>query len=166
VNRAKKAALLLIPLLPVASFCWLITRGNAVWRVHHHYPTATVSFAPVNSPDPARSDLVRLLGFRFYSGQDRIGIDLSDATVDLNDFRGMSITYMTFTRCRLSDIRPVLSEYHPLVIFDDCDLSAVPPDQLRFLYSTDDAPKVRSIGNLYPRSYPGVKGLHEYSLFP
>ena len=82
----------------------------------------------------------------------------------------MTISYLTLTRCRLSDIRPVLSEYHPDVTFNHCDLSAVPLDQLRFLSSTDD-PNVFTVSNFFlregfPRSYPGITGLHDYSLFP
>ena len=84
--KPKKAILIAVALLPVVSFCWLITRGNVVWRVHHRYPTARVAFTPVNSPDPAWGDLVRLLGIRFYSGGESISIQLSDQTVDLETF--------------------------------------------------------------------------------
>ena len=169
--KPKKAILITIALLLVGSFGWLITRGNVIWRVHQNYPTATVAFAPVNSPDLAWGDFIRIFGIRFRSGSESISIRISDTTVDLNDFRGMSISYLTLTRCRVADIRAVLSEGHPDVAFDDCDLSAVPPDQLRFLGTIESQPTIRTVGNFFlrdgfPRSYPGVTPLHRYSLFP
>ena len=169
--KPKKAILLAVAVLFVASFLLLITRGNVIWRVHHYFPTATVRYSPVNSPDASWGDLVRLLGIRFYSGGESISIDISDQTVDFTHFRAMTISYMQLTRCRVSDIRLLLSEYHPYVTFEDCDLSSVPADQLKFLGTTSGHPNVFTVGNFFlrdgfPRSYPGVTALHEQSLFP
>jgi hypothetical protein len=150
--KPKKAIALAIVVLLGVSFLWLVTRGNVVWRVHHHYPTAVVRPAPVNSPDLHWGDFVRLLGIRFRAGSEYISIRISDQTVDLDDFRGMSISFLTLTRCRLSDLRPILSKYHGDIALEDCDLSGVPADQLEYYRER--------------RPYPGVKGLEEYSLFP
>lgn len=150
--KPKKVVLLAAATVLVASFSWLVTRGNVLWRIQHYYPTATVRYAPINSPNVHWADFIRLLGISFRAGSEHISIAISDQTVDLTHFRSMSISFLTLTRCRISDIRPLLSKYHGDVSLNDCDLSAVPPDQLQFYRER--------------RPYPGVIGLNEYSLFP
>ena len=137
--------LIICVLLLAASFGWRITWGNAVWRVHRNYPAAQVDFSPQYSPDASWGDLVRLLGIRYYSSHEPISITLSDAAVNFDDFRGMLITKMCLTRCRVTDLRPIL-KLHPASSFTHCDLSALPPDQMSRLWELE--------------LYPGTFHLH------
>jgi len=154
---------------------WWVTRGNAVWRVHQNYPNAEVRYSPEMSGDLSLdglvAELIRATGIDFLSGDEPLGITLRDTGVDFSDFRGMTINHMTLMNCSVADIRPLLSEYHPYVTFSHCDLTRLPQDQKKYLTPDSTDPQVLQLGNFFlldgvPNSYPGVIGLHEYTLFP
>ena len=138
MNR-KRALLLIAIILLVGRFCWVITRGNVVWQVHRHYPNAEVYLYPLNTPAPSWGDLMRLTGVRFIARNEQVGIRVSDQTVNLDHFRGLKLNSITLLRCRVSDIR-VLLERRPAVALQDCDVSALPPDQARFLKPIESFP--------------------------
>jgi hypothetical protein len=72
--------------------------------------------------------------------------DLYDATVDLNQLRGIPWCFLKLHRCRISDLS-ILKEMNILdshcdVYFDDCDISAVPHTQFTpGFYSLPKDPK-------------------------
>lgn len=74
----RRAILLAIVLVFGTSFGWLITWGNAVWRVHRHYPHAKVYLNPLNSPDPTLGDLIRPLGIDFCGRREFVRIAVTN----------------------------------------------------------------------------------------
>jgi hypothetical protein len=62
-----------------------------------------------------------------------LDIEISDATVDLNQLRGIPWCFLKLHRCRISDLSLLremnILDSHCDVYFDDCDVSAVPRTQ-------------------------------------
>ena len=123
------------------------------------------------SIDGLVAELIRATGINFLSGDEPLGIDIEGEEVDLEDFRGMTINHMKLTDCVVTNLRPLLTEYHPYVTFSNCDFTAVPEEHLKFLNQDQDDSNVHRLGNFFlkdgiSKPYPGGAGLHTYSLFP
>jgi len=174
-RRIAKIAILVALVTGFGVPLWWVTRGNAVWRVHQNYPKAEVRYSPEMSGDLSFdgliAELIRATGIDFRSGDEPLGVDIRGAEVECTDFRGMTINHMKLTDCVVTDLRPLLTEYHPYVTFSNCDLTAVPEEHLKFLNQDQGDPNVYRLGNFFlkdgiSKPYPGGAGLHTYSLFP
>lgn len=118
---------------------YLLTRGNAVWRVRSHYPNSEFSLAGDRIRDISVSgaigSLFRGIGLDYYGGGEPLGIIITDqeGPIDLEHFKGITIGDLRFVNCTLKDIRLVLGTYRPWTTFQNCDLSDVPESQMKYL---------------------------------
>lgn len=98
-----------------------------VWRVRLRYPSANITdcheygfFAPafLHSRITTADDL--------YDGA-YLHIEISDKSVDLNQFRDVPFFFLVLKRCKLTDIRLIQDTQlgHRGIWFQDCDLSAI-----------------------------------------
>jgi hypothetical protein len=108
------------------------TVNPMVWSVHRRFPSAKVSDLYENPFVPAFlhpyvKDPNDLYENRY------LDIEISDATVDLNQLRGIPWCFLKLHRCRISDLSLLremnILDSHCDVYFDDCDVSAVPRTQ-------------------------------------
>ena len=174
-HRITKIVFIGVLVTVLAAPLWWITRGNTVWRVHQKYPDAVVRYSPETSGDLSIdgliAELIRATGVDFLSGDEPLGIDIEGEKVDFADFRGMTINHIKLTDCVVTNLRPLLTEYHPYVTFLNCDLTAVPEEHLNFIFQDQEDSNVYRLGNFFlkdgiSKPYPGGAGLHTYSLFP
>jgi hypothetical protein len=154
----------------VAALSYVNTRGNVQWRVHQHYQHAKVERRSEGTPESSLDGfLLRSLGFRYVSPFEPVAITITGASepVDFDHFRGMLISYLTVRKSTIKDLRPLLTEYRPVVSIFHCDLTALPEDQRAFLHFQPDFERysVYTPEDQSPR-YPGGVGLHSHSFYP
>jgi hypothetical protein len=154
----------------VATLFYVNTRGNVRWRVHQHYPQAQVERRSEGTPESSLDGfLLRSLGFHYLSPFEPVGITITGASepVDFDHFRGMSISYLTVRNSTIKDLRPLLTEYRPVVSIYHCDLSGLPENQRLFLHFQSDFERysVYTPQDHTPQ-YPGGVGLHSYGFYP
>jgi hypothetical protein len=129
-------------LLFLALAVFMFVSRSATGQIRLLFPGAQVYFDPVNSPDITLGTLVRCM-FPSYVGknEDSVGFELADRgePVDFSRLvgRGFLLHSIRLTRCKVTDLRPLASLGSPLVIFDDCDLSALPDEQRELVYPYD-----------------------------
>lgn len=86
--------------------------------------------------------LIRVVVPSYFERTEDIGIELSDhpTPIDFTPFASFRLHSVHLRRCTVSDMR-ALATMGAFVTLDDCDLSALPPDQRGLLWSPDpDAP--------------------------
>ena len=154
----------------VVALCYVNTRGNVRWRVHQHYPQAQVELRSEGAPDPSIDGLIlRSFGFRYISPFEQVSITISGASepIDFSRFRGIIITYLTVRNSTINDLRPLLTEYRPVVSIFHCDLTELPEEQRAFLHYQPEFERysVHTPENTVPQ-YPGGVGLHSHGFYP
>ncbi len=103
-----------------------------LWSVHSRFPSAKVSDLYEGLLVPAFLHPYVKAPNDLYENR-YLDIEISDATVDLNQLRGIPWCFLRLHRCRISDLSLLremdILDTHDDVSFDDCDLSAVPRNQ-------------------------------------
>ena len=128
----------------VLATAYLLTRGNAVWRIRSHYPNSEFSLAGDRTRDISLSGtiggIIRGVGLDYYGGGEPVQILVTNAEepIDLDHFKGITIEKLRFVNCTLTDIRLVMGTYRPWTTFENCDLSAVPATQMKYLDFRDE----------------------------
>lgn len=88
--------------------------------------------------------------------------------IDLEHFKGITVEKFTFVNCALSDIRLVMGTYRPWATFKNCDLSAVPANQMKYLDFRDEFESYivngRRLGDDPPEDFTRPHGI--YAFYP
>lgn len=139
-----RKVILAVLVVLVFSAGYILTRGNAVWRIRSHYPDSELSLAGDRVRDISISgaigSLIRGSGLDYYGGGEPVQIPVKDTEepIDLEDFKGIKIEKLTFVNCTLRDVRFVMGNYRPWTTYTNCDLSAVPATQMKYLDFKDE----------------------------
>jgi len=140
---AQNTLLLIVGICVFLIVAWTV--NPMVWRVQRLFPSATISDLYEGPIVPAFLHPYVKNPNDLYENR-YLNIEISDATVDLNQLRGIPWCFLKLHRCRISDLS-ILKEMNILdshcdVYFDDCDISAVPHTQFTpGFYSLPKDPK-------------------------
>ena len=123
-------------LLIAAMLLPLLTVGNAGWHVRRAFPTATVYFEPVNSPDFTFSAMLRVVLPSYFAFDESLGVRIIDAPGDVDLQRGFAlIPHKSFfsarlIRCTVISLCDTNEIGNPsFIVFEDCDFTGLPEDQ-------------------------------------
>lgn len=144
------------------------------WRRRSHYPNSEFSLAGDRVRDISLSgtigSIVRGAGIDYYGGGEPVQILITTAEmpIDLEHFKGITVEKFTFVNCALSDIRLVMGTSRPWATFKNCDLSAVPANQMKYLDFRDEFESYivngRRLGDDPPEDFTRPHGI--YAFYP